>query len=85
MSAGAQMEIWPFSRSGLVHPRLTDQQKSPTSRKVSEKWGTRAVRALEFAALTHSGFRYHADVGLVGTSYDKLKHELRRLSERNQA
>jgi tetratricopeptide (TPR) repeat protein len=40
-----------------------------------------ATRALEFAALTHSGFRYHADVDLVGARYDELKHELRRLSE----
>jgi tetratricopeptide (TPR) repeat protein len=39
-----------------------------------------AAKALEFAALTHSGFRYHADVGLVGTRYDELKHELRRLA-----
>ena len=38
-----------------------------------------AAKALEFAALTHSGFRYHRDVGLVGTRYDDLKHELRRL------
>jgi tetratricopeptide (TPR) repeat protein len=38
-----------------------------------------ATKALEFAALTHSGFRYHADVGLVGARYDDVKHELRRL------
>jgi len=38
-----------------------------------------AAKALEFAALIHSGFRYHADVGLVGTRYDELKHELRRV------
>jgi tetratricopeptide (TPR) repeat protein len=38
-----------------------------------------AARALEFAALTRSGFRYHRDVGLVGARYDELKHELRRL------
>ena len=40
-----------------------------------------AAKALEFAALTHSGFRYHRDVGLVGASYNELKHELLRLSE----
>jgi tetratricopeptide (TPR) repeat protein len=40
-----------------------------------------AGKALEFAALTHSGFRYHADVGLVGARYDELKHELRRLAQ----
>jgi tetratricopeptide (TPR) repeat protein len=40
-----------------------------------------AAKALEFAALTHSGFRYHRDVGLVGARYDELKHELLRLSE----
>jgi len=33
-----------------------------------------ATKALEFAALTHSGLRYHADVGLVGTRYDELKN-----------
>jgi tetratricopeptide (TPR) repeat protein len=38
-----------------------------------------AAKALEFAALTHSGFRYHADVGLVGALYNELKHELGRL------
>ena len=40
-----------------------------------------AAKALEFAALTHSGFRYHRDVGLVGARYGELKHELLRLSE----
>jgi tetratricopeptide (TPR) repeat protein len=39
-----------------------------------------AAKALEFAALTHSGFRYHADVGLVGAQHDELKHELSRLA-----
>jgi len=38
-----------------------------------------AAKALEFAALTHSGFRYRADVGLVGARYDELKHELHHL------
>jgi tetratricopeptide (TPR) repeat protein len=38
-----------------------------------------AAKALEFAALTHSGFRYHADVGLVEARYDGLKHEMGRL------
>jgi tetratricopeptide (TPR) repeat protein len=38
-----------------------------------------AAKALEFAALTHSGFRYHADVGLVGARYEELKHRLGRL------
>jgi len=38
-----------------------------------------AAKALEFADLTHSGFRYHPDVGLVGSNYDSLKKELRRL------
>jgi tetratricopeptide (TPR) repeat protein len=38
-----------------------------------------AAKALEFAALTHSGFRYHGHVGLVGARYDELKYELRRL------
>jgi hypothetical protein len=38
-----------------------------------------ASKALEFAALTGSGFRHHPDIGLVGARYDELKHELRRL------
>ena len=38
-----------------------------------------AARALEFAGMAHSGFRYHADVGLVGARYDELKDELIRL------
>jgi hypothetical protein len=38
-----------------------------------------AAKALEFAAVTRSGFRYHRDVGLVGASYDELKHQLLRL------
>jgi hypothetical protein len=38
-----------------------------------------ALKALEFADLTDSGFRYHADVGLVGSNYDSLRKELRRL------
>jgi tetratricopeptide (TPR) repeat protein len=40
-----------------------------------------AAKALEFAARTHSSFRHHRDVGLVGARYDELKHELLRLSE----
>jgi tetratricopeptide (TPR) repeat protein len=32
-----------------------------------------AAKALEFADLTDSGFRYHPDVGLVGSHYDDLK------------
>ena len=39
-----------------------------------------AAKALDFAALTHSGFRYHASVGLVGAQYDELKHQLGRLA-----
>jgi tetratricopeptide (TPR) repeat protein len=38
-----------------------------------------AAKALEFAALTHSGFRYHDDVGLVGARYDDLKKVLHRI------
>lgn len=39
-----------------------------------------AAKALEFSALTHSGFRYHRAVGLVDARYDELKDELRRLA-----
>ena len=38
-----------------------------------------AAKALEFADLTDSGFRYHPRVGLVGSNYDSIKDELRRL------
>src|SRR5439155_9626752 len=39
-----------------------------------------AAKALDFAALTHSGFRYHASVGLCGAQYDELNHQLGRLA-----
>jgi len=38
-----------------------------------------AAKALEFADLNHSGFRYHPGIGLVGSNYATLKKELRRL------
>ncbi len=38
-----------------------------------------AAKALPYADLTDSGFRYHPDVGLVGARYDNLRNELRRL------
>jgi hypothetical protein len=38
-----------------------------------------AAKALGFADLTRSGFRYHPDVGLVGSNYDSLKRDLRRM------
>lgn len=41
--------------------------------------GEGATKALQFAEMMHSGFRYHPDVGLVGSDYDSLKEELRRL------
>jgi hypothetical protein len=34
-----------------------------------------AAKALPYADLTDSGFRYHPDVGLVGARYDNLKRE----------
>ena len=40
----------------------------------------RAAAALRFAELSHSGFRYHPDVGLVESEYDDLKNRLRRLA-----
>ena len=39
-----------------------------------------ASKALEFSALTHSGFRYHPDVGLVESRYEELKERLRRIA-----
>lgn len=41
-----------------------------------------AYQALKFAELTHSGFRYHPKLGLVGPQYNDLKAKLRRIAER---
>jgi tetratricopeptide (TPR) repeat protein len=38
-----------------------------------------AGKALRFADLTQSGFRYHPDVGLVGSDYGNIKRELHRI------
>lgn len=39
-----------------------------------------STKALHFAELTRSGFRYHPDVGLVGTQHEKLKAALRHIA-----
>lgn len=39
-----------------------------------------AIKALESAGLTDSGFRYHPKAGLVGTQYDSLKGRMDRLA-----
>ncbi len=39
-----------------------------------------AAKALQFADMTHSGFRYHPNVGLVESQYDDLVKVLRRLA-----
>lgn len=39
-----------------------------------------ATEALQFAEMTHSGFRYHPDVGLVGNRHEKLKTTLRQIA-----
>lgn len=49
------------------------------ARGLRDQGAESAAKALEFADLTHSGFRYHPDVGLVGSNYDSLKTELHRL------
>jgi tetratricopeptide (TPR) repeat protein len=41
-----------------------------------------AAKALRFADMTHSGYRYHREVGLVGPEYDSLKKDLHRLVRR---
>lgn len=43
-----------------------------------------AAKALELADLTHSGFRYHPDVGVVGSRYDNLKTKLRQIATPSQ-
>lgn len=42
--------------------------------------GEHATRALEVAQPTHSGFRYHPTVGLVGRTYESLRDKLIELS-----
>ena len=39
-----------------------------------------AVKALEYADLTHSGFSRHPDVGLVGANYNDLKAKLQQIA-----
>ena len=39
-----------------------------------------AVKALEASQLTQSGFRYHPNVGLVGSQYAAVRHRLIQLS-----
>jgi hypothetical protein len=39
-----------------------------------------SIKALEFAEVRDSGFRYHPNVGLVGTQHETLKATLRRLA-----
>jgi tetratricopeptide (TPR) repeat protein len=39
-----------------------------------------AAKALEFAEVTDSGFRYHPGVGLVGSHYGDLKIKLRQIA-----
>jgi tetratricopeptide (TPR) repeat protein len=39
-----------------------------------------AVEALKAAQATHSGFRHHPSVGLVGTEYEELRDKLVRLT-----
>ena len=39
-----------------------------------------AAKALEFADVTDSGFRYHPGVGLVGSHYGDLKIKLRQIA-----
>jgi tetratricopeptide (TPR) repeat protein len=53
----------------LIHMERGD---SPVAREY-------ARNALRAAELDHSGFRYHAKSGLVGSQYDAIKSDLRRL------
>lgn len=46
-------------------------------RTIAQEYST---KALHFTELTHSGFRYHPDVGLVGTQQEKLKATLRHIA-----
>jgi tetratricopeptide (TPR) repeat protein len=41
-----------------------------------------AIKALDAAQTTHSGFRYHPQVGLVGDAYEGIKNRLLKLSGR---
>lgn len=46
-------------------------------RRLAQEYST---KALHFAELTRSGFRYHPDLGLVGTQHEKLKATLRDIA-----
>jgi tetratricopeptide (TPR) repeat protein len=46
-------------------------------RTVAQEYST---KALQFAELTRSEFRYHPDVGLVGTQHETLKATLRHIA-----
>ena len=41
-----------------------------------------AFKALEWSNLKHSGFRYHPNLGLVGSEYDAMKEKLRQIASR---
>jgi tetratricopeptide (TPR) repeat protein len=41
-----------------------------------------AIKALDAAQTTHSGFRFHPQVGLVGDAYENIKDRLLQLSGR---
>lgn len=41
-----------------------------------------ALKALEWSEVTHSGFRYHPKLGLVGTKYEAIKERLQKLGSR---
>jgi len=53
---------------------------------IAEDQGQRTIareystKALHFAELTRSGFRYHPEVGLVGSEHEKLKATLRHIA-----
>lgn len=71
----AQSEVFPVTRFlwYAAFALISDAQGQQDQAREA------AAKALPYADVTDSGFRYHPDVGLVGARYDDLKHELRRL------
>lgn len=54
---------------------LSDLLQNPALAKES------ATKALEWSEVTHSGYRYHAQLGLVGTQWEETKKKLRQIAQ----
>jgi tetratricopeptide (TPR) repeat protein len=80
------LRVLDEQREGLVFPALAFAWYSASALIRAEKGDlstarVHASKALEAAAKQHSGFRYHARVGLVGSRYDPIRKRLQGLIE----